>query len=367
MNSREGARGPARSPPAAMHSGFRGRAFSAPAAVHSPSPLQSLYGYQVGEQPVESDRALPPPAGGSQVTGRASDSADGARGATSPLAASGTEGPQRSQTPNTGSPAAAAATNPAAPSASTLALGDANVEFAAPIPVLRDRIIEHLKRVNEDSISGITRAVSEGRAHPIHRLTVAGYLQALAEAGILKEVERPPSKDYQLQDPQVHWSLHQRIHRTLAPQNRSEREKMRLALAALQTTLGRPIFQAELMHAGFGAVPENLEGVERVTVPDNLRRTYKELFERRASPRIEIPSRDPLLQLREGDPLLSGAALQDLVRRVMLKATGSEHLARERPAAPTQASLDFGASPGPARPASGFGLPPPPSGPGMSP
>jgi hypothetical protein len=233
---------------------------------------------------------------------------------------------------------------------------DANVEFASPIPVLRDRIIEHLKRVNEDSISGITRAVSEGRAHPIHRLTVAGYLQALAEAGILKEVERPPSKDYQLQDPQLHWSLHQRIQRTLAPQNRTEREKLRLAIAALQTTLGRPIFQAELLHAGFGAVPDNLEGLERVTVPDNLRRTYKELFERRLAPRIEVPSRDPLLQLRDGDPLLSSPTLQDLMRRVVLKSTGSEHLARERPAAPTQASLDFGGGPANAGAAQGQSL-----------
>ena len=207
-------------------------------------------------------------------------------------------------------------------------------------PVLRDRIIEHLRKAGEDSISGITRAVSEGRAHPIHRLTVAGYLQALAEAGVLKEVERPPSKDYQLQNPEMHWSLHQRIHRHLAATGRSERERLRLALAALQLTLGRPIFQAELLHAGFGSVPD-LDGVERVTVPDNTRRHYRELFERRASPRIEIPARDPLLQFREGDPILESGLVHDLLRRLLVKATGSEHLAWDRPAAgPQQASLD---------------------------
>lgn len=247
-------------------------------------------------------------------------------------------------TPPQPNPAPAVAFPPGTPAAGSVGPSPPGPapDLAAPVPVLRDRIIEHLKRVGEDSISGIARAVSEGRANPIHRLTVAGYLQALAEAGVLKEVERPPSKDYQLQDPQLHWSLHQRIHRTLAGQNRPEREKLRLAIAALQTLLGRPVFQAELLHAGFGAVPENLEGLERVTVADNQRRQYKELFEKRQSPRIEVPSRDPLVQLRDNDPLLTSATLQELVRRVVLKTTGSEHLARDRPAAPTQASLDFG-------------------------
>ncbi|MHB8633305.1 MAG: hypothetical protein ACYDBQ_04960 [Thermoplasmatota archaeon] len=202
--------------------------------------------------------------------------------------------------------------------------------IAVENPVWRDLIIEHLRTVGEDSISGVTRALSGGRERPIHRLTIAGYLQALAEAGVLKEVERPPSKDYQLQDPQMHWSLHQRIFRALA--GKPERERLRLALAALQVMLARPIFQAELLHAGFLAIPERWEGVERVTVPDNVRRHYKELFERRSSPHIEVPARDPLLQ---------GAAVAEVLRRITLKATGAEHLAWERPVSgPPQASLD---------------------------
>jgi hypothetical protein len=210
-----------------------------------------------------------------------------------------------------------------------------------PNPVLRDRIVEHLRRVGEDSISGVTRAVSEGREHPIHRLTVAGYLQALAEAGVLKEVERPPSKDYQLQNPEMHWSLHQRIHRLLLAGGRSERERIRLALAALQATLGRPIFQGELLHAGFSFVPEALEGVERVTVADATRRHYKDLFEKRHSPRIDIPPRDPLLQIPPGDAILTSPTLAELLRKVLVKATGAEHLAWEGPRiGPQQASLD---------------------------
>jgi hypothetical protein len=204
-------------------------------------------------------------------------------------------------------------------------------------PVLRDRIVEHLKR-GPDSISGVARVLSDGREAPIHRLTVAGYLQAMEEAGLLRELDRPPSKLYQLANPESHWSLHQRLHRLLQESPRSERDKARLALAVLQTLLGRPIFQAELLHAGFHALPEDLE---RVVVGDAVRRHYRDLFGRRGSPRIDVPARDPLLGLKPEDPLLKGEAVAELVRRLATKATGAEHLVADRLAASHQAQLDL--------------------------
>ncbi|HEX2066176.1 MAG TPA: hypothetical protein VHI93_05120 [Candidatus Thermoplasmatota archaeon] len=207
---------------------------------------------------------------------------------------------------------------------------------------LRDRIVEHLRAHDHDSISGIARALSDGRAAPIHRLTVAGYLQALAEAGVLRELERPPSKEYKLANPEAHWSLHQRLHRALQDSPRSEAEQARLALAALQGLLGRPVFAAELHHAGFATLPADLP---RVVVGDATRRGYRDLFARRASPRIDIPPRDALHALPPGDPLLGSAAVEDLVRKVLLKATGAEHLLAERPAGPAQAQLALGEAP----------------------
>jgi hypothetical protein len=204
---------------------------------------------------------------------------------------------------------------------------------------LRDRIVEHLRTHDHDSISGIARALSDGRAAPIHRLTVAGYLQAMAEAGILRELERPPSKEYKLANPEAHWSLHQRVHRALSDTPRSEPEKARLALAALQVLLGRPVFQAELHHAGFAQLPP---GLDKVVVGDAVRRAYRDLFSRRASPRIDVPPRDPLFALPTGDPLLESAAVDELVRKVLVKATGAEHLLAERPAGPAQAQLALG-------------------------
>lgn len=206
-------------------------------------------------------------------------------------------------------------------------------------PTLRDRIVEHLKRSGADSISGIARVLSEDREAPVHRLTVAGYLQALSEAGMLRELDRPPSKLYQLANPETHWSLHQRVHRALRDTERSEEERVRIALAVLQTLLGRPIFQAELLHAGFTALPDTLE---KVVVGDTTRRTYRDLFSRRASPRIDVPSRDPLFAFPAGDPILDSAPVVETIRRILVKSTGVDHLVAERPAGPAQAQLSLG-------------------------
>lgn len=204
---------------------------------------------------------------------------------------------------------------------------------------LRDRIVEHLRRVGHDSISGVTRALQREGEAPAHRLTVAGYLQAMADAGLLKEVERPPSKEYLLANPETHWSLHQRLWRLLQDVPRGEDERIRLLLACLQLVLNRPIFAGELLHAGAPRVPDSLE---RHVAPDEVRRGYRKLFERKATPRIDLPQRDALLMLPAGDPLLASPVVQEVLRRLAAKATGADHLVAERPAAPTQKSLDFG-------------------------
>jgi hypothetical protein len=217
---------------------------------------------------------------------------------------------------------------------------------------LRERIVEHLRRSGHDSISGIARALRREGEAPAHRLTVAGYLQAMADAGLLKEVERPPSKEYLLASPETHWSLHQRLWRLLQDAPRTDEERVRLLLACLQLALGRPVFAAELVHAGAPRLPD---GLDRHIVSDDVRRQYRRLFERKAAPRIDVPQRDALYLLPPGDPLLGSPLVQETLRRLAVKATGAEHLVAERPAAPTQKSLDLlGAGPG-----SEQGTPPP--------
>lgn len=209
-------------------------------------------------------------------------------------------------------------------------------------PTLRDRVIEHLRGHQADSISGIARALAASGEAPVHRLTIAGYLQALAESGVLRELDRPPSKLYQLQNPESHWSLHQRVHRVLKESHLLETDRFRLALALLQRVLGRPVFLAEMQHAGFQGLPS---GIDKLVVGDAVRRQYRDLLLRRASPRIEVPSRDPLLALAPEDPLHNSPLLEETLRRLLLRATGSEHLMAERPAGPQQAQLQVGERP----------------------
>lgn len=213
---------------------------------------------------------------------------------------------------------------------------------AVPAPwsrdTLRERIVGHLRRVGHDSISGIARALRREGEAPAHRLTIAGYLQAMTDAGLLKEVERPPSKEYLLASPEAHWSLHQRLWRLLQDAPRTDEDRVRLLLACLQLTLGRPVFAAELLHAGVPRIPD---GLERHVVADDVRRTYRRLFERKAAPRIDVPQRDALFLLPPGDPLLGSPLVQETVRRLAVKALGAEHLVAERPAAPTQRALDL--------------------------
>lgn len=203
---------------------------------------------------------------------------------------------------------------------------------------LRERIVEHLRRLGHDSISGIARSLRRDGEAPAHRLTVAGYLQAMTDGGLLKEVERPPSKEYLLASPETHWSLHQRLWRLLQDVPRSDDERVRLLLACLQSALGRPVFAAELLHAGAQRLPD---GLDRHIVSDDVRRQYRRLFERKAAPRIDVPQRDALYLLPPGDPTLGSPLVQETLRRLAVKATGAEHLVAERPAAPTQKSLDL--------------------------
>lgn len=191
----------------------------------------------------------------------------------------------------------------------------------------RDKIIAHLRSVQSDSISGIARALSKGREQPVHRLTVAGYLAAMTEAGVLREVPRPPSKHYQLSNASAHRTLYERIGHAVREVPMPVDLRTRVALAALVRVLGRPVFRAELA-ATRSPLPEELP---RIEVDDDKRRAIIARIRRRHFPRMDIPRHDPLLHTEEVGPV------DEVLRRALLAATDSEHLAEERRA--TQMAL----------------------------
>lgn len=175
----------------------------------------------------------------------------------------------------------------------------------------RDRILAHLTDAGSDSISGIARALSEDRPQPIHRLTVAGYLAAMAEDGVLREVPRPPGKHYQIANPHSHKDLYRRIGDAVREVPMSPDDRTRTALAALVRLLGRPVFRAELHHARM-PIPE---GLPRAECSEEERRVYRSLVPARW-PRIEVARSDPLY----AEPPATGH-VQEVIRRTLLSAT----------------------------------------------
>jgi hypothetical protein len=190
---------------------------------------------------------------------------------------------------------------------------------------MKDAIISHLSK-GSDSISGIARAVSVGRLKPVHRLTVAGYLAALTDEGILVETDRPPSKHYQLAEPERTKTLHQRIGKIVAVMDIPVPDRPALAAAALVHILGRPIFQAELHHAGF---PRMGPAIETVKLSDDDRRNIRERFRTGRFP-LTIPRGDPLLEPR--DSAVSATAMHEVVRRTLIRATNAMSVTALRPA-----------------------------------
>lgn len=189
---------------------------------------------------------------------------------------------------------------------------------------MKDVIISHLSS-GSDSISGIARAASVGREKPIHRLTVAGYLTALTEMGVLVETDRPPSKHYQLAEPERTKTLHQRIGKVVVDMDIPAPDRPALAAAALVQALGRPIFQAELHHAGF---PRMGPAIGTVRLEDDERRSIRERFRTGRFP-LTIPHGDPLLSPREG--AVSQTAVQEVLRRTLVRATNAENVVVAKP------------------------------------
>lgn len=185
-----------------------------------------------------------------------------------------------------------------------------------------DRILVHLRERGSDSISGIARALAADREHPVHRLTVAGYLAAMTELGVLRELPRPPSKHYQLADPRSHRSLYEHIGAAVRDVPMPAEQRTRSALAALVHLLGRPVFRAEL-------------AATRIPIPDDLPRAggdperarlIRARIARRPWPGLQVPVHDPLLAAPDDT-----GPVAEIVRRALLAACDSEHLAQEPP------------------------------------
>lgn len=188
---------------------------------------------------------------------------------------------------------------------------------------LRDRLIAHLRNVGSDSISGVARALSEGRDKPIHRLTVAGYLSALSEEGVLREVARPPSKHYQLSNPNQHRDLYERVGQAVREVAMPVEARGATALAVLYRVLGRPVFRAELQRVRL-PVPDDLP---RAVMADEDRRRVRLALQKRRLHNVDVPRADPMFV----PPAADLGPVDEVLKRALLIACDADHLAEDTP------------------------------------
>ncbi len=203
---------------------------------------------------------------------------------------------------------------------------------------MRDAIIAHLRQAGSDSISGVARALSATGGAPVHRLTIAGYLAALTDEGVLREVERPPSKHYQLAENNRHLSLWERVGGVVNAMPIPAPDRPAAVVACLEHLLGRPVFLAELNAAGF---PDHGPGVETLEASDDDRRAFRHLLRDDGPHPLQVPRADPLLQARAG--AVSDTTVRSMIRHVTLQAANAQDLVNQAPSTRgVQARLSLG-------------------------
>lgn len=183
---------------------------------------------------------------------------------------------------------------------------------------MKDTIIDIL-REEERSISAIQRALEE-KGMPVHKLVLTGYLRSLADLGILKEKEIPPSKVYSTAS--IHnKDIYSSVGDSVRAHIESQAEKPSAVLFILQKLFMRPIFQYELEKAGVEDIPYNASSIE-----GDARTEARRVL---AKTGIKIPHKDRAFLIDEKDAkemykMAHVAVLEDLA----LQSTTSMRLRR---------------------------------------
>ncbi|HDM36475.1 MAG TPA: hypothetical protein ENG09_04395 [Candidatus Syntrophoarchaeum butanivorans] len=115
--------------------------------------------------------------------------------------------------------------------------------------------ITELLRDESLSISAIQRRLGE-RGFKEHRLVITGYLRALRDLGVLKEVEVPPSKIYSLalKEEEPEKGFYDLIKHEIEDLDADENLRMATAVLVVNTLFRRPCFRAELKRMGIKEV-----------------------------------------------------------------------------------------------------------------
>ncbi|MBM4247891.1 MAG: hypothetical protein FJ149_00300 [Euryarchaeota archaeon] len=178
---------------------------------------------------------------------------------------------------------------------------------------LRAAVLRQLGE-QDKSISRLARDL-EKEGMRLHRLVLAGYLQALAESGLLREKDIPPSKVYSLSATplsDIYESLGERLR---AAEKRRDR-RSRMGVFLLQRLFRRPVFYEELRRMGLSA-PKRYRSVAA-----EERAEARRLLE---SAGIAVPAQDPCYRVSED----FSADLYDLLSDELLERSNLRSLRLE--------------------------------------
>jgi hypothetical protein len=166
---------------------------------------------------------------------------------------------------------------------------------------LKDLVVSYL-RLQERSISSLTKQLRQD-GYSFHRLFVTGYLKALADVGVLREKEIPPSKVYTTsahREPNLYELVGARCREIV----KEERDQARLAVAVLQRLFRRPIFLRELRECGFGGA---------VDVPPAPREEREEARRGLAKLGLQVPTNEPAYAVPDRRSEVRDDVLSELV------------------------------------------------------
>jgi DNA-binding HxlR family transcriptional regulator len=127
---------------------------------------------------------------------------------------------------------------------------------------MKDLIFSYL-RDKETSISGLSRML-EKDGYKVHRLVLTGYLKALADVGMLKHKEIPPSKVYTVTS-NSDKNLYGVVREKCKSLDLEDKEAATIGVYILQNLFRRPIFLQEIRQFGLGetVLAKRVTGDER--------------------------------------------------------------------------------------------------------
>ena len=170
---------------------------------------------------------------------------------------------------------------------------------------MKDLILSYLRN-EETSISGLSRMLQRD-GYKVHRLVLTGYLKALADIGVLRQKEIPPSKVYTLTS-----GSERNIYEVVGDKCKSfdldDKEATTLGVYVMQNLFHRPIFLQEIRESGLGdtVLARSVKGDERTEARKALMKNG-----------FRLPTNDPAYLVDEEKGY--DEALESIVRDILLE------------------------------------------------